>query len=219
MQKNSFKKISKLNLKKKNFSVFILLASLFLTGCSLAPIKSPPISAYQLDSRYATSPYIYRHQTQTTLLVSEPVADPGYQTDAMIYVMKPYQLRSFSYNRWVSPPSDMLMSVLSTRLRQMNYFKAVVAPPFGGATDYRLDTQLIAFQQEFLNPVSQFHIILQATLIDNHNNKIMASRQFEKIIPAQSNDPYSGVLAANKAVDNLIDQIAQFCVQSSKRGH
>jgi len=195
---------------KKLISSAIIFSLFLLAGCSLAPIKSPPVSYYQLDSRYATVPTTSRHAVNYTLLVSEPVADPGYQTNAMIYIEKPYQLRSFSYNRWVSPPANMLLSVLSNRLRQMNYFKAVMMPPFGGTTEYRLDTQIIAFQQEFLQPTSEFHIILQATLVNNRTNKIIASRRFEKIVSSQSNDSYGGVLAANKAVDNITDSIARF---------
>ena len=35
-------------------------------------------------------------------------------------------------------------------------------------------------------------------------------------MPALKNTPYSGVLAANKAVDKVLSQIAEFCLRSIK---
>ena len=81
-------------------------------------------------------------------------------------------------------------------------------PPFAGITNYRVDTQLL----KFMLPISRVRLAVQASLINNVNNRVIASRLFEVVIPAPANNPYSGVLAANKAAAIVSRRIAQFCI-------
>ncbi len=145
-----------------------------------------------------------------------PVADPGYRTSKMIYTKTPFQLKSFSVNKWVAPPAQMLLTVLLQRIRERNYFKAVVSPPFSGSTNYRLDTQLISLQQEFYRPESGVRFIVQANLFSNATNTVIASKRFHAYIPAPGNNPYAGVLAANRAAAIITTQIAAFCLRYTK---
>ena len=84
--------------------------------------------------------------------------------------------------------------------------------PFVGVTDYRLNVRLIALQQEFFNPISDIHLVLQATLIDNNTNRALATRRFQTLIQAPGNNPYSGVKATNTAAEILSEEIAKFVV-------
>lgn len=191
------------------------LISLLISACSLSPIKTPHVSYYQLntDNIASTAPHKQTKTTPYTLFVSKPVANAGYDSRAMIYIIKPYQLRSYAYNQWVDTPANMIMDVLTDHLQQSNYFHAVTFPPSSSRSDFRLNTQIIMFQQEFLQPISQFHLILQVTLINNKTQKALATRRFESIIDATGNDPYSGVLAANLAANKIGIEVTKFCTQ------
>lgn len=198
----------------KKFLWFLSLVpvALFLTSCG--PIKTPPSSSYLIgDLNSGKMPATAR--THLTLLVSNPIANSGYQTSAMIYMITPYELKAFSNNRWVAPPAQMLLPIIVQALRQQGYFYAVVAPPFSGLTNYRLDAQLIKLQQEFFLPTSRVRLVVQATLISNLSNKVVATRSFEVTVTAPANNPYSGVLAANRAAAIIGQDVARFCIKGA----
>jgi cholesterol transport system auxiliary component len=196
-------------------STLFCLLCLIISACSLSPIKTKHNSYYQLntDNSALTRPSKHTKTTPYTLFVSKPVANAGYDSHAMIYIVKPYQLRSYAYNQWVDTPANMIMDVLTGYLQQSNYFHAVTFPPSSSRSNFRLNTQIIMFQQEFLQPVSQFHLILQVTLINNQTQKIIATRRFESITDAPGNDPYSGVIAANSAANKVGLEVTKFCTQ------
>jgi cholesterol transport system auxiliary component len=195
------------------------LVGLMITGllvCACSPVKTPKIQSFELTSPQPKG-LLLRTASRSTLLVSMPVADPGYRSSKMIYTKIPFQLKSFSVNKWVAPPSQMLLPILLQRIRERNFYKAVVSPPFSGSTSYRLDTQLVNFQQEFFRSVSQVRLVIQANLYSNASGAVVASKRFHALIPAPGNNPYSGVLAANRAAAVVTTQIAAFCLRYSKR--
>jgi len=194
---------------------FLLLSSFtLLGGCGItSPVVLPPQSEYAIAPMKATTSSA-RARTPASLLVSMPIASPGYDSPNMVYVNVPFKLREYANNRWVAPPAQMLMPVIAQRIRAKQYFKAVVTPPFSGITNYRVDTQLIMLEQEFLQPASRIHLVMQATVINSASNKVLASKQFSVFTKAPGNDAYSGVLAANKAASIITSQIASFVVRS-----
>jgi cholesterol transport system auxiliary component len=187
----------------------LLMVVLLVSGCEFSPVKSPQKNIYTLGQVNQVKSTRYS-KTGKSLLVSMPIANPGYTSDKMKYIQTPYRIESFGLNRWVAPPVNMLAPIMAQAVRQTHYFKAVVEPPFSGLTDYDLQTQLVSFEQNFQQPVSRFVLIMQASLINSKTNRVMASRQFDAIIPAPGNNPFSGVLAANKAVAKVSQKIAQF---------
>jgi cholesterol transport system auxiliary component len=56
------------------------------------------------------------------------------------------------------------------------------------------------------------NITLRAKLVDLQESRVVATRQFDIAEPAATDDSYGGVVAANKAVSLLLDELAQFCV-------
>lgn len=188
----------------------IVLSAVIMVACG--PIATKPVHTYAL-TQLKKSPQPQKTKSRLTLLLSNPIAAPGYQTSAMVYTMTPYELKSYVDNRWVSPPAQMLLPLLLSALRSQGYFYAVVSPPFSGVTNFRLETQVVKLQQEFLLPISRVRLVIQAQLINNTTNRIVATRRFETVISAAENNPYGGVRAANTAAATLSRQIARFCVR------
>lgn len=187
--------------------LFAMSLVIFLSACS--PVRLPNVDRYAIAMIQPIQVAHYRSSAKT-LLVSQPIASPGYDSVGMVYMITPFEISHYSRNQWVAPPANMLMPVFVEALRRSNRFKAVVSPPFVGVTDYRLDTQLLCLQQEFLLPKSQERLTVQATLIDNHNNIVLATKQFNVVVSAPSNNPYSGVLAANAAAKKVAAQLVRF---------
>lgn len=192
--------------------ISILIFAVVLSGCSLAPIKLAPESNYTI-TQWPEESYIEKQSTSNkTILITTPVAAPGYESPNMIYVMVPYQLRSYANHHWVSSPAQLLLPLLANHVRARGYFKGVVTSPFSGETAYQLNTQLLVLQQEFLQPESVVRLTMQATLMSGVAGKMIASRVFEVVVPAKNNNPYGGVLATNKAANQVLAQIARWAV-------
>lgn len=192
----------------------ITLMVFVISSCGLfTPVKLKPQSLYTITRLHFVSTPSHP-ATHKTLLVSLPIASSGYESSRMIYIDKSYQLKSFSDNKWVAPPAQMLLSLLTQQLRSEGYFKAVVLPPFAGSVNYHLDTQLFILQQEFLTSASFVRLVMQATLVSNTTNQVVASRDFQVMVGAPGNNPYSGVKAANKAARIMSLRISRFVVQS-----
>ena len=188
-----------------------------LSGCHMAsPAKVPGSSQYVLsmDTSVVKQSPTKRHRSVETLLVSVPVANPGYQTSAMKYLTVPYKLRAYANNSWVSPPANMTLPIFVQSMTALSYFHAVVGAPFVGSTRYRLDTVIECFQQEFLQPQRVERVAILATLVDTRTHQIIATKRFEEVVPAPGNDPYGGVLAANRAVTLIAYQMSDFVVRA-----
>lgn len=194
----------------------VISTSILLSGCGLlSPAKIAPLQTYTISPLHQ-KPIPAHSKTKLSLLISMPVAYPGFDTSRMAYVQVPYKLHYFANSAWIAPPAQMILPVLADAVRSRGYFYAVVTPPFSGVSNYRLDTQIIMLQQEFLDPVSQIHLIMQANIVNNDTNRVVASQRFESILPAPENNPYNGVVAANAAVSSVSDRIAIFATRFAR---
>ncbi|MDF1759508.1 MAG: ABC-type transport auxiliary lipoprotein family protein [Coxiellaceae bacterium] len=201
-------------MKKILFIVVAVLMSLSLVSC-LKPLDVPNEASYTIKT---LKPRINNRlpRTNLTLLVSDPVAAPGYRSDYMRYMITPYRLEKFSKNRWVGTPANMMLPSFVQSLSNARYFKAVVTSPFSGLTDYNLQTDILEFEQNFMLPQSRFVMTIQADLVNSKTNKIQASKRFSTTVTAQQNDPYGGVLAANQAAAKINRQLTQFVMRNAR---
>ena len=75
-----------------------------------------------------------------------------------------------------------------------------------------IDTELIRFHQDFTQQPGVVHITMRARLVDLRKSRVLATRQFDITEAAATDDSYGGVVAANRAVSLLLDELAEFCV-------
>lgn len=196
-------------LKKIKMTFFLLLMG--LAGCA---IKLPPIAHYTLSAADST-PLNLEGRTDLSLLVNQTTSAPGYDTNRVIYMTRPLQLQSYPLQQWVSPPAQMLSQIMVEAIRQTDYFHAITTSSFSASSDFRLESRLIKLQQVYLANCSQIQLSLWATLIDNSNHKVIATKTFQVVVPANA-DSYSGVVAANLAAQTLSKRVADFVVTEVK---
>lgn len=173
---------------------------------------SPEPATHTTGSTAAKPAPTHALAARTILLVSSPRAYPGYDGARMVYLIKPYTLGYFAQNQWVDTPQRMLGPLVAQAMEGTGRFFAVVQAPTSLPGDYRLDTDIVQLQQEFLQQPSQFRIVLRAMLADLHSGQLLGSRSFEVIEPAPSDDPYGGVVAANRALARLLGDMAGWVV-------
>ncbi len=191
-------------------TIFVAGLASLLLACS--PIKHQITNQYKLDA-YSTKKLASHHDGVTSILVSSPDAVAGYQTEQMLYMSKPFELRAFAHHGWIDPPALLLFPLIVQSLERSGYFHAVISTPLYEQTDYRLDTQLIELQQSFLKKPSEIILVIKAVLTNVKENQVIASQIISECASAPLESPYGGVLAANHATEQLTADLTQFVIR------
>ena len=153
------------------------------------------------------------------LIVTAPRAHGGYDTQRIAYMKQAFSLRYYTRSRWADTPARMLAPLTADAMQATGQFMALYAVPGSIAADYRLDTELIRFHQDFTRQPSVMHITLRAQLVDLRESRVVGTQQFDIVEAAVTGDSYGGVVAANKAVSRLLNELALFCVSGAGTAH
>lgn len=189
-----------------------------LAACSLPRPEARPVTSYLLESSPPTAPVKVAARTCLTLQVARPSAAPGADTGRMAYVERAHELRYFAYNRWVEAPAQMLQPALVQDLAASALFRAVIGPHTRSGADLTLATELLRLRQVFDKGASRAELTVRVNLLDPAGQRLLASRLFVLEQPAPENTPYGGVLAANRALDELLAAIRAFLVEQLPAG-
>jgi cholesterol transport system auxiliary component len=150
-----------------------------------------------------------------SLLVPQPVVRGGLDSRRMVYIARPYELSYFARNEWADAPARMLQPLLVQALEGSGAFRAVVSASSSAAVDVRLDTEVLALQQEFLERPSVARVAIRAQLVDLASRRVLATEVFEAREAAPSEDPYGGVLALNQALARVLADLGAFAARAS----
>ena len=206
--------------RRSLFHFVVIGVSLAALGaCSaLRPATAPATTFYALDNaaqpalittKALPTPTITTSRAPT-LLINPPHAAAGFDSPRIIYLREPHKLEYFALSQWVDPPARLLGPLLAAAIEKTGAFRAVVLMPGAASGELRLDTDIIRLQHEFQTTPSQVRLTLRATLVDDKTRQVLAWQEFEVVDPASSEDAYGGVLAANRAVQTVVGQLAGF---------
>ena len=200
----------------------LVAASLILAlsaGCSaIRPKATPQPAFYSLDSGKVESrsnPAL--SPTALTLIVNPPHAASGFDSQRILYVRTDHQLEYFAHSEWVDTPARMLAPLIVGAVERSGAYRAVVLTPSAAAGDLRLDSEIVRLQHEFGSQPSRVRFTLRAYLVDNSTRRVLVRREFDATESSPSEDPYGGVIAANLAVQKVLQQLAEFCAESVRQ--
>jgi cholesterol transport system auxiliary component len=197
------------------YSSLVRVCSLFCctlsAACSLPGSDGPDkIVTYTLGLPERFEPTEQRPQTACeTLLVSTPLSAPGLATSAMAYVEEPNQVQYFAENRWIDTPARMLAPLLRQALGSSGLFHAVVISPAPVNAALRLETEVLNLRQKFEGDASAVELEMRASLFDLENRALLANETLRVEEPAPTADPHGGVVAANRAMAKLMDELIE----------
>jgi len=186
--------------------------ALFPTTTTMQP------SFYSLDNARAAAPASVAPTVPAsapTLIINPPHAAAGFDSSRIIYVRETHKLEYFSRNEWVDTPARMLAPLIVAAVENSGTFRAVVLTPSAATGDLRLDTEIVRLQHDFGSQPSRVRFTLRAYIVDNTTRRVLASREFDETVAAASRDPYGGVVAANRAVQVVLEHLASFCATAA----
>lgn len=194
--------------------------ALLVAGCSTTLLPKPPQppALYALDVAASAPAAPARTATtaaRPTLLVNPPRAAAGFDTRNIVYLRQPHRIEHFAYSQWVDTPAQMLAPLIARAIEQSGAFDAVLLAPTAAAGELRLDTEVIRLQQDFGSTPSVARFTLRAVLLDIGTRRVVAVREFDASAPAPSDDVPGGVAAANRAVQQVLGELAAFVATAS----
>lgn len=154
--------------------------------------------------------------TRPTLIINPPHAAAGFDSQRIMYLRQANQLEHFAHNEWIDTPARMLAPLIVAAVESSGAFHAVVQTPSPASGEMRLDTEILHLQHEFLGTPSQVRFTLRAYLVESVTRRVIASRDFEAAVPAASEDPHGGVLAASRAVQIVLKDLSAFCAEAAR---
>lgn len=196
--------------------MMILWCVVLLPACGLARGPSEPIHSYVLEAeegREFSEMKGSRPQARPTLLVSLPEPAPGFETPRMVYVTMPHELNFYAASQWVESPAAMVAPLIVQRLESSGLWSAVAHMPTPVRGDLRLDIDQVALAQEFLQEPSRVRLSLRAQVLTISDPHVLGTRRFDIREEAPSEDAYGGVLAAQRAVRRLLDDLQEWLGQ------
>jgi cholesterol transport system auxiliary component len=149
-----------------------------------------------------------------TLTISTPIAAAGFGGVHIVYQRKVPELERFALNQWVDTPAQMLAPLIVRAVENSGAFRGVVRVSSAAASDFRLDTEIVRLQQNFISTPSEARLTLRAVLVNTATRRIVAAREFDASAAAASEDPRGGVEAANAAVRLVLADLAKFCTDA-----
>lgn len=195
--------------------IYVLVLWL-VAGCgALQPVKQEAVNTFALEAGFASKAAVPPRDAPV-LVVSLARARPGFDSPRMAYVRKSHELEYFAKNQWIDTPARMLTPLLIQALESSGAFRSVVTPQSGASANLRLETEIVRLQQEFLSLPSTLHLTLRVQLLDVATKQVLATREFDVTEIAPTEDPYGGVLAANRALQRVLGEVADFCAMQGK---
>jgi cholesterol transport system auxiliary component len=179
------------------------------SACVLGPSETGVPRSYFLNPEISwKNPHGSGERIGTAvLLVTQPKAQAGFDTERMAFLLRPFEINYFAYNQWADSPPSMLHRVIVDNLDKTGRWHAVLQSATAPA-NYRLDSDNLILEQQFFTQPSRVHLVLRAQLIETKTQSILASETFEVFELAPSDDAYGGVVAANHAVEKLLSEMA-----------
>jgi len=193
------------------------------SGCaSLRPEATPATPGfYSLDMARGSAQGLSAvanpvSATAPALVVSVPRAVAGFDSKRIIYQRQPHKLEYFAHGEWIDTPARMLSPLIVAALESSGTFRAVVHAPGSASGELRLDSEVVLLQHEFDGTPSHVRFVLRASLVEDASRRIIATREFEAVVNAASEDTYGGVLAANRAVQEVLEKLTAFCTEGAQ---
>lgn len=178
-----------------------------LSACvSLGP--PTPSARYELQAAFEGQPVA---GPGPALVVAPPTAAPGFDGPRIVYVKRSDELEVFAHSEWVDTPARMLTPLLVRALERSGAFASVAEARSAGAAALRLDAEIVRLQQEFTAHPSRVRLTVRVQLTELASRRVLGTREVEAVEVAPSDDPYGGVVAANRAVRRVLEDVVAFC--------
>lgn len=179
---------------------------LLLAGCVELPGPGPVPTLYELSAQRQFTADLPKANWQ--LVVEEPVAAGGLDSDRIALKPSPLKLEYFADARWTSRAPRMLQTLLVESFENSGRIIGVGRQAIGLNPDFNLKSELRDFQADYASdgkpPV--IHVGLSAKLVALPDNRIVAAKRFDQAVAARDQSKAAVIEAFDQATAKVLDQ-------------
>lgn len=184
-------------------SLLLAAAALPLAGCGGLIPQAPPSNIYNLSPKTTFPESLPRVDWQ--LVVEEPYAAGGLDSHKIAIYTNPYEVKYYAEARWAERAPRMVQTLLVESFENTGKIVAVGRQSVGLRSDFNLKSDLREFQAMLKDgqTAPEVVIVLQAKMIAQPRQQIVASATFERRAMAKS----AGILNVVEAFDDALGKI------------
>lgn len=191
------------------------LGALTLSACSsLLGSKGPPVDLYDLTPPNGSSAVADLREVSWHLAVERPLAPGGLADNRIAVRPAPHRLQYLAGVRWTESVPAMLQTLLIESLESSGRIAALGRQDLGFRADYRLSTELRAFEAVYSDPqeAPDVHVRLSARLLQGQ--RIVATAAFEERTKASGTNIVAIVDAFDRATDAVLDDVVRWTLST-----
>lgn len=193
-----------------NKTIFLGVISVFLfSGCISLTKELPSYKTYSLNLTNVDS---NKSSLNKSIYILEPKAMGSLNSRAITYT-KENQRASYALNKWSDKPTKMLQQLIAKGLTLKDSFKYVTTSNIRVKSDYRLSTELVDFNHNFVNNESFAMLSIRVFLINNDNEKVYF-KNFVYNEKVSTNNAQGFVNTINNISNNFLEDLNTFILKS-----
>ncbi|MFT7860365.1 MAG: ABC-type transport auxiliary lipoprotein family protein [Sulfurimonas sp.] len=183
--------------------VFLALAIFLLSGCS---ITHPAMTDYRIDPN-VKPPVTTGGCKKHSIKVSPVFANSSLNSTAMRYSVGRYKEYTFTESAWADTPSRLITNKLVNVLNGSGMFEGVYGYKSSNSGDLILEMRINEFIQSFNESEnsSDAKIDISFNLIERKSGKLLASKNFVKVMQTKTADAKGGVEALNILLGEVLE--------------
>jgi cholesterol transport system auxiliary component len=189
----------------------VVLAAGLLAGCEgmLAGLGGPPPNLYTLTPKSTFEASVPTANWQ--LVVEEPIAAGGLDTDRIALRSSPTVLDYFARARWTERAPRMVQTLLVESFENSKHIVAVGRKAIGLRSDYNLKSELREFQAEYTGDgPPRVRVRLNVKLVQQPRRNIVASHNIEAVADANGTAMPDVIDAFDRALGKVLRQAVQW---------
>jgi len=177
--------------------LFFILIGVLFTACSFKQ-NSFEINRYAIDFKSTVN--IFENSSKV-IYIQTPDMNKSFNTNSIIYTLKPHLFEEYAKNRWINLPSNMIHNYLVEAVESSNLYKVVLQKRSNIAYDYTLQTNVLNLYHEVEDTNSYAVLKIRFDLVSN--KELLKTYRYDKRIICETTNAYGFVMAINKALDEV----------------
>ena len=182
--------------KVKPLALVIIL--LGLLGCT----KEPALKVYSLDVTHAGAVQASQYRSKS-IKVTYPQAMKNKISQKMHFSYSSIDRGTYQNSEWSNNMSKLLQGTFIEALDESRLFKVVLSDTSTAKEDYRLESNIFAFEHRVRGSQSDAMVSIQFNLVSVETGRIAKNKRFDYIETTPSSDAKGYVAATNRALSKL----------------
>lgn len=183
---------------KNNMRIlFFILVSIMFIGCSFKQTTFE-INRYAIDFKASKTSF---ENSGKSIYIETPNMNKSFNTNSILYTLKPHLFEEYAKNRWINLPSSMIHSYLVEAVESSHIYTATLSKKSNILFDYSLKTNVINLYHAVEGDKSYAVLKIRFDLVSN--KELLKTFSYDKKILCKTTDAYGFILAINQAFDEV----------------